>query len=64
MYRHTIAVSFACTIGATPYAAVLFENVRIFSGKNAALSGARNVLVRGNTITKISKDRKETSSTS
>jgi imidazolonepropionase-like amidohydrolase len=36
--------------------AVLFANVRIFDGKNGQLSGASNVLVRGNRIEKISAD--------
>jgi imidazolonepropionase-like amidohydrolase len=35
---------------------ILFENVRVFDGKSSALSGAMNVLVRGNTIDRISKD--------
>lgn len=34
----------------------LFENVRIFDGKNHTLSGTMNVLVRGNTIEIIAKD--------
>jgi imidazolonepropionase-like amidohydrolase len=34
--------------------AVLFEDVRIFDGKSAGLSGPTNVLVRGNKIEKIS----------
>jgi imidazolonepropionase-like amidohydrolase len=33
---------------------ILFENVRIFDGKSAQLSGPTNVLVRGNKIEKIS----------
>jgi imidazolonepropionase-like amidohydrolase len=33
---------------------VLFENVRVFDGKSAQLSGPTNVLVRGQTIEKIS----------
>ncbi len=33
---------------------VLFENVRIFDGKSAALSGPSNVLVKGNVIERIS----------
>ena len=37
-------------------ALTLFENVRIFDGKTEALSASMNVLVRGNTIEKISKD--------
>lgn len=35
---------------------LLFENVRIFDGKNEPLSGPQNVLVRGNKIEKISAD--------
>ena len=35
-------------------AATLFQNVRIFDGKSAALSAPSNVLVRGNTIQRIS----------
>ena len=35
-------------------AAVLFDNVRIFDGKSAALTGPSNVLVRGNRIERIS----------
>jgi imidazolonepropionase-like amidohydrolase len=35
-------------------AATLFENVRIFDGKSARLSGPSNVLVRGNVIERIS----------
>ena len=41
---------------AEPSAVILFENVRIFDGKSDTLSGSMNVLVRGNTIDKISKD--------
>ena len=41
---------------AEPPALTLFENVRIFDGKSDALSANTNVLVRGNTIEKISKD--------
>lgn len=41
---------------AEPAAFTLFENVRIFDGKSDQLSGSMNVLVRGNTIEKISKD--------
>ena len=39
-----------------PPALTLFENVRIFDGKTGPLSASMNVLVRGNTIEKISKD--------
>lgn len=35
-------------------AVTLFENVRIFDGKNANLSAASNVLIRGNIIERIS----------
>lgn len=35
-------------------AVTLFQNVRIFDGKSSALSGPRNVLVRGNQIERIS----------
>jgi len=35
---------------------ILFENVRIFDGKSDSLSANMNVLVRGSTIEKISKD--------
>src|SRR5262245_333429 len=38
----------------TPPSTVLFENVRVFDGKSDKLSGPTNVLVRGNTIEKIS----------
>ena len=34
--------------------ATLFQNVRIFDGKSAALSAPSNVLVKGNTIERIS----------
>ena len=34
----------------------LFQNVRVFDGKNTALSGTTNVLVRGNRIERISTD--------
>jgi imidazolonepropionase-like amidohydrolase len=37
-----------------PDAAILFENVRIFDGRNAALSASSHVLVRGNAIECIS----------
>jgi imidazolonepropionase-like amidohydrolase len=41
---------------AEPPALTLFENVRIFDGKSDTLSASANVLVRGNTIERISKD--------
>jgi len=41
---------------AEPATNILFENVRIFDGKNDALSASMNVLVRGNRIEKISRD--------
>jgi imidazolonepropionase-like amidohydrolase len=37
-----------------PAAAILFENVRIFDGRNAALSAPSHVLVRGNIIERVS----------
>jgi imidazolonepropionase-like amidohydrolase len=37
-------------------AVTLFQNVRIFDGKDTTLSGPRNVLVRGNKIERISTD--------
>jgi len=53
------ACALACTaaVGAEPAApptAVLIENVRIFDGQSARLSGPSNVLVVGNVITSIS----------
>ena len=39
-----------------PPAATLFQNVRIFNGKSDQLSEPKNVLVRGNTIERISKE--------
>ena len=39
-----------------PPSTVLFQNVRIFDGKSAALSAPSNVLVRGNAIEKISTE--------
>jgi hypothetical protein len=38
------------------HGATLFQNVRIFDGKSAVLSAPSNVLVRGNTIGRISLD--------
>lgn len=37
-----------------PSTATLFENVRIFDGRNAALSASSHVLVRGNAVERIS----------
>ena len=39
-----------------PPAAVLFEDVRVFDGRSAELSGPLNVLVRGNAIERISAE--------
>ena len=39
-----------------PAPLIMFENVRIFDGKSEQLSANMNVLVRGKTIEKISKD--------
>ena len=48
--------AFAQPQSAAPPTIILFENVRIFDGKSDTLSASMNVLVRGNTIDKISKD--------
>jgi imidazolonepropionase-like amidohydrolase len=48
--------AFAQPKSAEPPSLILFENVRIFDGKSSMLAGGMNVLVRGNTIDKISKD--------
>ena len=50
------ATAFAQPQSAEPSTLILFENVRIFDGKSHTLSASMNVLVRGNTIDKISKD--------
>jgi hypothetical protein len=42
-----IGLSSAVRAQASP-SATLFQNVRIFDGKGGALSGASNVLVKGN----------------
>lgn len=47
--------AFAQTQSAEPSITV-FENVRIFDGKSGSLSGNVNVLIRGNTIERISTD--------
>jgi imidazolonepropionase-like amidohydrolase len=61
----TVVSAVLCLVGATAFAQtqsvgpstlILFENVRIFDGKSDTLSDGMNVLVRGNTIDKISKD--------
>jgi imidazolonepropionase-like amidohydrolase len=51
-----LAVSLVASVAAqAPQpAAVLFDNVRIFDGKSASLTGPSNVLVRGNRIERIS----------
>jgi imidazolonepropionase-like amidohydrolase len=51
-----LTVSLVASVAAqTPQpTAVLFDNVRIFDGKSAALTGPSNVLVRGNRIERIS----------
>jgi imidazolonepropionase-like amidohydrolase len=50
------AGAFAQPQSPAPSTSILFENVRIFDGKSHALSAGMNVLVRGSTIEKISKD--------
>ena len=47
--------AFAQSQSAGPSSVILFENVRIFDGKSSTLSGSMNVLVRGNTIDRISR---------
>ena len=50
-----VSVAFASSVGAQERSEVtLFENVRIFDGKSAALSAPSNVLIRGNVIERIS----------
>ena len=61
MFRRTtlLAALFCVTpaaYAAEPPALTLFENVRVFDGKSERLEEGMNVLVRGNTIEKISKD--------
>lgn len=66
MYRRLMAVWLAYLLSAgsavcqsTPHAResiVLFANVRVFDGKNGRLTGSSHVLVRGNTISKISSE--------
>ena len=57
------AIAALCLVNVTALAqsppiepTILFENVRIFDGNSDTLSGSMNVLVRGNTINKISRD--------
>ncbi len=51
-----LAVSLVAPVAAQAVqpATVLFDNVRVFDGKSASLTGPSNVLVRGNRIEKIS----------
>jgi imidazolonepropionase-like amidohydrolase len=51
-----VVVSFVVSMLAQgpPSSVVLFKNVRIFDGKSSTISAPSNVLVRGNTIEKIS----------
>jgi imidazolonepropionase-like amidohydrolase len=51
-----VDISFAQPQPPEPPTIILFENVRIFDGKSETLSASMNVLVRGNTIDKISRD--------
>lgn len=53
-FLHTAAI--AQQHPAKPPAQTIFENVRIFDGKSDGLTASMNVLVRGNTIEKISSD--------
>jgi imidazolonepropionase-like amidohydrolase len=60
----TVVSAVLCLVGTAfaqpqflePSTPILFENVRIFDGKSDTLSAGMNVLVRGNSIDKISKD--------
>ena len=55
--RKRLAAAFVLGLCATASADdILFENVRIFDGKGAALSAPSNVLVKGNVIEQISTD--------
>lgn len=68
MFRRTtlLAALFCVTpaaYAAEPPALTLFENVRVFDGKSERLEEGMNVLVRGNTIEKISKDPLSTDGT-
>ena len=62
---HTMLAAALCVVctpalaqqqAATSPPSIVFENVRVFDGKSAALSELANVLVTGNVITKISKE--------
>jgi imidazolonepropionase-like amidohydrolase len=61
----TVAIAVLCLVDVTAFAQsqsadpttlILFENVRIFDGKSDTLGASMNVLVRGNTIDRISRD--------
>jgi imidazolonepropionase-like amidohydrolase len=61
----TVGVAVLCLVDVTAFAQpqptepptiILFENVRIFDGKSDTLSASMNVLVRGSTIDRISRD--------
>ncbi|WP_020084011.1 metal-dependent hydrolase family protein [Hyphomicrobium zavarzinii] len=65
--RTTLLAALFCltpaAYAAEPPALTLFENVRVFDGKSERLEEGMNVLVRGNTIEKISKDPLSTDGT-
>ncbi|HML42308.1 MAG TPA: amidohydrolase family protein [Hyphomicrobium zavarzinii] len=68
MFRRTtlLAALFCLTpaaYAAEPPALTLFENVRVFDGKSERLEEGMNVLIRGNTIEKISNDPLSTDGT-
>ena len=46
----------APSAGSAAGAVTLFQNVRVFDGRSSALSGPKNVLVRGNKIERIATD--------
>jgi imidazolonepropionase-like amidohydrolase len=68
MFRRTTLLAALFCLTAAAYAAeppalTLFENVRVFDGKSERLEEGMNVLIRGNTIEKISKDPLSTDGT-
>jgi hypothetical protein len=55
MLAFALAFSADAVHGQQADAVTLFNNVRIFDGKNATLSAPSNVLIRGNLIERISQ---------
>jgi hypothetical protein len=61
LFRRLVAIQavlfvFCAPATAQPSSATLFQNVRVFDGKNETLSPASNLLVMGNVITKFRRD--------